>query len=59
MICGSQKQQREGFSALHSPNKKRKVSSVMGSEDNAIAEIPLLKNPGDDLFQTVVQVKVK
>ena len=59
MICSSQKQQREGFSALHSANKKRKVSSVISSEDNAVAEILLPKNPGDDLFRTVVQVKVK
>jgi hypothetical protein len=44
VICSSQKQQREGFSALHSANKKRKVSSVISSEDNAIAEILLPKN---------------
>jgi hypothetical protein len=31
----------------------------MSSEDDAIAEIILSKNSGDDLFRTVVQVKVK
>lgn len=59
VIFGSQKQQREGFSALHRANKKHKVSNVMSSEDNAIADILLFKNPGDDLFWTVDQVKVK